>query len=197
MQLSNSRIQKILLITGNSGKEIEFRNLLGLEDISLSSCDLPIQEIQSLDILEVGKQKTITALSHQSECEGFDAVLTDDTALSLNCLNGLPGPLIKWFLKALTAQGIADLVAGKERTTTATCLLTLGLVGNQELIQFTGETKGTIVTPRGKQGFGWDSIFQPLNSKVTYGELDILEKNKISHRAKAIAELKKWLIAKR
>ena len=197
MERISSRIQKILLITGNAGKENEFRNLLGLENVSLSCCDLPIQEIQSLDINEIGKQKTIMALSYQHRCKGFDAVLTDDTALSLNCLKGLPGPLIKWFLNALTAQGISELVKDKEQTATATCLLTLGLVENQELIQFIGKTEGTIVTPKGKQGFGWDSIFQPHSSQVTYAELDILKKNKISHRAKAIAKLQKWLIAKR
>jgi len=197
MQLNNSRIQKILLITGNSGKENEFRNLLGLENISLSSCDLPIHEIQSLDINEIGRQKTITALSYQHECKGYDAVLTDDTALSLSCLKGLPGPLIKWFLKTLTAQGIAELVEGKEQSATATCLLTLGIVENQELIQFVGKTEGRIVSSKGKKGFGWDSIFQPLRSNITYGELDILEKNKISHRAKAISKLKDWLTAKK
>ena len=59
---------------------------------------------------------------------------------------------------------------------------------------YTGEVEGTIVPPRGDKNFGWDSIFQPLGSKKTFGEMTLKEKNQYSHRAEALKKLKHYLM---
>ena len=54
--------------------------------------------------------------------------------------------------------------------------------------------EGQVVWPmRGEQGHGYDPIFQPAGYDITFGEMDRWEKNKISHRAKAVEQLKQAL----
>jgi XTP/dITP diphosphohydrolase len=59
---------------------------------------------------------------------------------------------------------------------------------------FPGVMEGQVVWPmRGDQGHGYDPIFQPAGYDITFGEMDRWEKNKISHRAKAVEQLKQAL----
>ena len=58
---------------------------------------------------------------------------------------------------------------------------------------FDAEMSGTIVRPRGENGFGWDPIFQPLGSLKTLGEMSFEEKNVISMRITALKKLKDFL----
>ena len=60
-----------------------------------------------------------------------------------------------------------------------------------DVILFRGKTPGQIVSPRGPTTFGWDPCFQPDGFEQTYAEMDKEQKNKISHRGKALEELQK------
>lgn len=188
------KIKSLLLITGNPGKAREFQELLHIESIDFSFRSLPLQEIQSMDIEAIGAFKTRQVLEFQEEIEGYDAVLTDDTGLSCKGLNGFPGPLIKWFLDALGAEGIYEQVRDKEKAVDATCLLTLAMVKTGEIKQFHGVVPGTLVPARGNDGFGWDPIFLPNGADLTYAETPLEEKNKISHRALAVRQLREWIL---
>jgi XTP/dITP diphosphohydrolase len=62
---------------------------------------------------------------------------------------------------------------------------------------FVGEVRGFIATePRGTGGFGFDPVFVPLGSERTFAEMDVEEKNRYSHRAKAVRELVEHLLAR-
>jgi len=188
------KINSLLLITGNAGKLEEFKMLLNIPGFKMNYKSLDVPEIQSLDIGEIGHFKTNAVFECVQEINDYDAVITDDTSLSCMILNGLPGPLIKWFLKAIGREGILDLVKNKDNTTTATCLLTLGLLNNREILQFQGDVKGQLVSPQGNSGFGWDQIFLPDGFNKTYGEMDPDQKNAISHRAIAVQKFREWLL---
>ncbi|MBT6616293.1 MAG: non-canonical purine NTP pyrophosphatase, partial [Deltaproteobacteria bacterium] len=71
----------------------------------------------------------------------------------------------------------------------------LGIIKTQEIIQFEGAVTGKLVQAKGSYGFGWDPVFMPDGSVLTYGELGADEKNKISHRALALQKLRDWLIS--
>ena len=58
---------------------------------------------------------------------------------------------------------------------------------------FIGRCEGTIVEPRGENMFGWDPIFQPKGYQETFAEMDLEEKNKISHRGRALEQVKVFL----
>ena len=189
------KIKRIVVITGNAGKMEEIKTLIGLEAIEFGYQSLDLPEIQSLDIREIGQFKTKMALTHSRLIESYDAVLTDDTALSSDALHGLPGPLIKWFLDRLGQDGLVELIKGKEDGASVSCLISLGIIKTQEIIQFEGTVKGKLVQAKGSYGFGWDPVFMPDGSVLTYGELGADEKNKISHRALALQKLRDWLVS--
>ncbi|MDX2471151.1 MAG: non-canonical purine NTP pyrophosphatase [SAR324 cluster bacterium] len=189
------KINSLVLITGNEGKALEFQSLLNIPDLKFGWQKLPLTEIQSTQISEIGKAKTTVALFHPELKGEWDAVLTDDTGLYLKALGGLPGPLVKFFLEALGAEGIFNLTQQGGPEAKATCMLSLGLSKTKEIIQFEGDVQGQLTSPQGSSGFGWDSIFQPDGLKKTYAELSLAEKNQISHRTIATNALRDWIIS--
>jgi len=189
------KIKNILLITGNEGKANELKKLIDLKELVLDYKSLSLPEIQSLDIEEIGRYKTMAALEMSEYVNDYEAVLTDDTGFYCDALNGLPGPLVKWFLDRIGAKGIFELVKAKNTSTSVICLLSLGLISDGTVKQFKGQVFGNTVEEKGRHGFGWDGIFKPRGHENTYGEMAFEEKNKISHRALAIKNLRQWLIS--
>lgn len=72
----------------------------------------------------------------------------------------------------------------------AVCTFAYTAGEDQEVLLFQGRAKGTVVFPRGTREFGWDPIFQPDGFDKTFAELPKAEKNKISHRFRALDKLR-------
>jgi non-canonical purine NTP pyrophosphatase (RdgB/HAM1 family) len=174
-----------VLVTGNPGKLAETRRILGRE---IGSVDVELPEIQSLDLAEVLQAKANEAVGHTDS-----PFVVEETGLELAALNGFPGPLVKWMLQAIGAEGIARLaLAAGDPTVRARCRL-LFRHGERELTA-EGVTEGTLVLPgRGHRGFGWDPVFLPDGETRTYGELADEDKDRISHRGRAWSQLLKSL----
>lgn len=174
---------KLRFITGNSGKFNEAHSLLPeLEQLNI---DLP--EIQSLNASEIIEAK-LDAATQQID----GPIMVEDTSLYCNCINGLPGPMIKWFLESLGNDNLVDLIH-KYDDHTATVKTIIGLRINNQNHFFEGNLEGSIVEPRGKNGFGWCPIFEVKGMDKTYAELENVEKNKISQRAMAIKKMTEFL----
>lgn len=174
-------MKPFVLVSGNLGKIAEARLALG-SDLETVLADLA--EIQSLDYLEVVRAKGDEAWRQVGR-----PLIVEEAGLDLAALNGFPGPLVKWMLKAVGAEGLARTAAslGDVRAT-ARCFL-LYKDANQELIA-EGTTDGTLILPgRGTYGFGWDPVFLPENGTHTFAELTGHEKGAISHRGKAWREM--------
>ena len=181
---------KILkFITSNKNKLTEFKQIfkIRMPNIEIQSImDIEIPELQG-DPEKIAYQKIKFALKHEK-----GPIIIEDTSLCYNALGGLPGPYIKDFLRNLKPIGLVKLIEGfEDKSAYAQCIIGLGLNGTSRL--FVGQTKGTIVSPRGKEDFGWDPIFQPEGYIRTYAELDKNIKNTISHRSKAILSLIDYL----
>jgi non-canonical purine NTP pyrophosphatase (RdgB/HAM1 family) len=177
----------LYFITGNKNKLAEVRAILG-EEVGHLDIDLP--EIQEIDAHEIIKAKLQEAFRH---AEG--EFIVEDTSLYLDGLNGLPGPLIKWFLQALGTEGLADL-AERLGNAKATARTVIGYARNREDIRFfEGNVSGSIVKPRVPSAFGWDPIFLPDGYDKTYAEMEKEEKNRMSHRRLALDKLKEFLVA--
>ncbi|PQE11962.1 inosine triphosphate pyrophosphatase protein [Rutstroemia sp. NJR-2017a BVV2] len=98
----------------------------------------------------------------------------------------------KWFLDALGHKGLNDMLAGfEDKSAQAVCTFAYCEGPGHEPIIFQGRTDGKIVPARGPSNFGWDPIFE-YDGK-TYAEMEKVEKNKISHRFRALEKLKTWL----
>lgn len=167
-----------VLVTGNPGKVAETRRILGRE---IESIDVELPEIQSLDLAEILQAKAAEAARHT---DGRPFVV-EETGLELAALNDFPGPLVKWMLEAIGADGIARVaIATGDPRVRARCRMLLRADGHDLVAE--GVTEGTLVLPgRGGHGFGWDPVFLPDGETRTYGELDDDDKDRISHRGRA------------
>lgn len=174
----------IYFITGNKNKLEEAKAILG--DVEQLDIDLP--EIQDIDAKKIISAKLAEALEHKD-----GEIIVEDTSLYLDCLNGLPGPLIKWFLKTIGNQGLAGL-AEKFGNSKAEAKTMIGYAKSQkEIYFFEGSIKGKIIAPQGETNFGWDPIFQPDGFDKSFAEMGKEKKNNISMRRIALDKLKNFL----
>jgi non-canonical purine NTP pyrophosphatase (RdgB/HAM1 family) len=173
-------LSRALLVTGNAGKAREVARILDLE-IEHAALDLP--EIQALDVGVVLQDKAARAFRHFHR-----PIVVDETSLELAALGGFPGPLVKWLLQAVGAEGIARLTA-KLGTSQAVARCAVLYFDGQLTCAGEGTTSGQIVPPRGGSGFGWDPVFLPDDETLTYAELDDRRKDEIGHRGKALRAL--------
>jgi len=174
----------LYFITGNAGKFREVSAILP----HIQQLELKLDEIQSLDSRAVIEHKLAQAVAqHDGE------FIVEDSSIELACLNGLPGPFIKWFLEALGTEGIAKLVHNYDDHS-AIGRITIGYRGQAGDIQyFTGEHRGQIVPPRGSNGFGFDPIFMADGQTHTNAELTLEAKNAFSGRGIAARKLASYL----
>lgn len=86
------------------------------------------------------------------------------------------------------------LAAYADKSAYAQCVFGFCAGPGHPPITFDGRTAGQIVPARGPTDFGWDPVFQPDGYSETYAEMDKAEKNKISHRYRALAQLKEYLM---
>ncbi|KAJ5931276.1 Ham1-like protein [Penicillium verrucosum] len=179
-------LTKLNFITGNKNKLLEVRAILG-KVIEVENQEVDVPEIQGT-IEEIAKEKARRA------AEAIHGpALTEDTALEFHALKGLPGPYIKSFMENLGHEGLNKMLDGfEDRTAEAVCTFAFCRGPGEEPIIFQGRTEGAIVRPRGPGQFGWDAIFE-YDGKETYAEMDKEEKNKVSHRYKALVKLQQWL----
>lgn len=174
----------LFFITGNQSKYEEIRSLIP----DVEQVDLKLEEIQELDPKQVIAHKLQQALTQHP-----GPLMVEDTSLVVDGWHGLPGPLIKWFLQALTLPGLWQLAhqSGQTMATARTCLGYADAAG--QLSFFEGEVKGQLVEPRGERGFGWDALFQPAGFAKTFAEMTLVEKNQVSMRQIAARKLKTFL----
>jgi len=174
----------IYFITGNENKFQEVKTLLpGIKQLKLD-----LEEIQEVDPHKIIQAKIQQAFKHKKA-----PFIIEDTSLYLDCLNGLPGPLIKWFLEKLGTQGIYNL-AQKLGNNKAQAKTIIGYAkSKKEILFFEGIIEGEIVPPSGPTNFGWNPLFKPKGYNKTFQEMTLEEKNKISMRKLAVEKLKHYL----
>lgn len=177
------RLDDLVFVTSNPNKVREAEAVLG-RSLDHRALDLP--EIQSLDLGEVVRSKAAAAWKEIGR-----PVLVEDTGLELTGLGGFPGPLVRWLLTSVGPGGIGRIAhCFDDRRAVARCLL----CASDGTVEVLGEgvVEGSIAAqPRGRLGFGWDSVFVPDEpGGRTYGEMSDDEKNGISHRRRAFEALK-------
>jgi len=183
-----SKIKVINFVSGNKNKLRELNEIFSenFKDIIVKQLDIDLPELQGIpeDIVR-GKLKL--AIEKSKGLEG--PILVEDTSLCFNAYGGLPGPYIKYFLKAIKQEGLYKMAcAFEDHSAYAQSIFGLQKNENSEPHLFIGKTDGEIVSPRGQKNFGlsgWDPCFKPNCSSKTYAEMEEDEKNKISHRGKS------------
>lgn len=183
--------RKIVIASHNAGKVREITKLvepLGLGVTSAAELDLP-------EPLENGQTFSANAIIKATAARDMTNLLSlaDDSGLVVPALNGAPGVYsARWAgpKKDYDAaiERIVKELAGREPASHFVCALALAWPdGSCE--HFEGTIHGTLVfPPRGQNGFGYDSIFQPYGWLQTFGEMLPEEKHSISHRARAFEQ---------
>ncbi len=181
---------KILyFITGNKNKYREVKDCLK-DVIEVKQLDIDLPEIQEIDAKKIIEEKAKYAFKHLN-----GNFIVEDTSLYLKALNGLPGPLIKWFLLTVGIRGLYKMAETFQNyEAEARTIIGYG-VSPGKILFFEGRVKGKIVSPRGPETFGWDPIFMPTGYNRTFAEMGSVEKNKISMRRLAIERLREFLLS--
>ena len=185
----------ITFVTGNKKKLEEVKRLLldnndNALDFNLTNAKIDLPELQG-DPIDIAKTKCEAAAK---EING--AVITEDTSLCFTALKGLPGPYIKWFLDECGHDGLNKIIAAyDDKTAYAQTVVAFCAGPGKEVHVFDGRTMGKIVEPRGQLDFGWDPVFEPEEGRgKTYAEMSKDEKDSISHRSRAFAQFKSYLL---
>ena len=194
-------IDTLLIATHNQGKVKEFDDMLAGLGVTLkSAADYSLPEPDETEKTFVGN--ALLKARAAVKATGITA-LADDSGLAVDALGGAPGiysarwgetPQGRDFNKAM--QRVHDELGGVDGTQSASFVAVLALVypdGQEEI--FEGRVNGKIVWPmRGDLGHGYDPIFQPDGYDITFAEMQVAEKNAISHRARAVEKFKEYLI---
>jgi XTP/dITP diphosphohydrolase len=179
-------------VTTNEGKFREAAEIVNEFGIELEHVPLPYLEIQSEnleDIARVGAQQAFAMLKRPC--------FVEDSGLFVESLRGFPGPFSSYAFKTLGNEGILKLMEGVENRR-AEFKSTVGYCqSSTEVFVFAGKVIGRISTEmRGKGGFGYDPIFIPEGEERTFAELPLQEKNRLSHRGRALRSFFSWLVSR-
>jgi len=187
---------KLVFATNNPHKLQEIQQLLGnsFELLSLNDihCDEEIPENQ--ETIEGNATEKSFYIFHKY---GFNC-FADDTGLEIDALNGEPGVYSARYAGEekisenniqLVLQKLAKINNRKARFKTV-----ISLVIDGRETQFEGIVTGLILEEkRGTTGFGYDPIFKPDESQLSFAEMTMEEKGKISHRGRAVQKLVEYL----
>jgi len=189
---------KLLVATSNRGKLAEIRELLngtGLELLSLEDVALPPPDETGVTFHDNAAQKA-------TECAGQSGMWTlgDDSGLCVDALGGAPGVRSARYAatdeerRAKLLKALA-VVPDARRGAHFFCAVALSAPDARRIFRAEGRVEGRIAREaRGANGFGYDPLFLPVETPgKTLAELDSTEKNRLSHRGRALERLRPLL----
>mgnify|MGYP001459420394 CR=1 FL=1 len=200
--MQNKKIKKLLIGTNNKGKLKEIRGLLpkNIKTLSISRFKISSPKENGKTFL----QNSYIKSRYFSKKTNLICI-SDDSGLEIDLLDKRPGiRSARWggknsdFNKAI--KKVYRELSKKDKEwkkkkvkARFVCALSICYL-NKKIASAVGKVDGTIsITPRGKNGFGYDPIFILKNKKKTFGEMKFSEKYKIDHRFKAFKKIKRFL----
>jgi inosine triphosphate pyrophosphatase len=189
---SEQNLKQLRYVTRKESKVKELNAIIGktLEEkqVQLTNVSFEVDEVQG-ELLDIVIKK-----AKFSAGQANAPVLVEEVSLGFEALKGLPGPYIGEFSKKLQNEGLVKLLSAYDnKNATATSIFVYLKSPESEPKVFSAEVKGTIVEPRGVNGFGWDPIFVPEGKDKTYAEITADEKNSISQRRLALNKFEEYV----
>lgn len=199
MNLKLIKGMRLVAATHNPGKAREIEALLDGHYTIVTAGELNLPEPDETESTFVGN--AMLKARHAAQASG-EVALADDSGLSVAALDGAPGiysarwagPTKDFALAMKKVEQRLDEMASTDRRAWFTSALAVAWPDGPCVV-VEGRIDGELVfPPRGDRGFGYDPIFRPEGSELTFGEMDPVEKDALSHRARAFARLKAALI---
>ena len=196
------KIKKLLIGTNNKGKLKEIRDLLPKNIVTLSTADFKLKSPRENG--KSFKENSLIKSKYFSKKTNL-MCLADDSGLEIDILDKNPGIYsARWggrnsdFNKAIKRvyrelKKKDKYWRNKKIKARFVCALSISYL-SKKICCVIGKVEGIISDkPRGKNGFGYDPIFIPINKKKTFGEMKPIQKYKLDHRSKAFKKIKKFL----
>ncbi len=187
---------KLIFATGNPNKVKEVNQILNgaLEVVSMKDFGVTEDIPETSDTIEGNALQKARYLAKHYQVDCF----SEDTGLEVEVLGGAPGVHTARYggasRSAEANMGRLLKELGGEMNRVAQFKTVIALILDGKEYTFEGICKGSILrSQRGEGGFGYDPIFQPLGYDKSFAELPYSEKNKISHRGKAMEQLIEFL----
>ena len=187
---------KLVFATNNPHKLEEIQNMLGNEHeiISLQSIHCHEEIPEDHDTLEGNALQKARFIHEKFGINCF----ADDTGLEIEALHQAPGVYsARYAGPGCTPEDNMEKVLREMKNITnrkARFRTVIALILNGETYLFNGIVEGEILTSKqGNAGFGYDPIFKPINSPLSFAEMPLAQKNRISHRGQAIQKLVAFL----
>ncbi|MBC8147739.1 MAG: RdgB/HAM1 family non-canonical purine NTP pyrophosphatase [Bacteroidetes bacterium] len=189
--------------TNNKHKIEEIRNIIDNEKYGLKN------KVKILSLSDIGcfedipeTSDTFTGNASQKARYVFDNYgyncFADDSGLEIDALEGRPGVRSARYAgenstqESLISKVLSELQGIENRKANFKTVVSLIIDGKENF--FEGIVNGSIrKTPIGTNGFGYDPIFEADGYNITFAEMELMEKNKISHRARAVKKLIEYL----
>jgi XTP/dITP diphosphohydrolase len=174
--------------SSNINKYYEINDLVSVmkDSIKVTFKKMELKEIQSDSLLEVAENKVLQAFKI-----GQKEVFVEDAGLFIQALNDFPGVYSSYVNKTIGNVGIIDLLANKVNRN-ASFKSIIAFHDGSKIESFVGEIKGKISFESTNGGWGFDPIFVPDNTGLTFGQMDLKTKNKMSHRKIALDKFLNW-----
>lgn len=176
----------IIFSSSNPHKYQEAQKILETFGIKLGFYKCNLDELQSNSLKEIANNKSIQAFQ---KCK--KPTIVEDDGLFIESLGGFPGPYSSYVFKTIGNKGILNLLKKNRR---AKFVSVISYSDKKITKSFESHLDGIISKKISGKGWGYDPIFIPSNSKLTFAQLK--EKNKISHRYKALKKFSSWYLDK-
>ena len=201
------KADKIIFATGNAGKMKEIRMIMADLDIevqSMKEAEIQAEIVEDGETFEENAKIKAQAIAQELRARGEQAVvLADDSGLEIDYLNKEPGVYSARYMGEDTPYTVKNAnliqrlegVPDEERTARFVCVIA-AVFPDGRGFQTRATIEGRIgYEEKGQNGFGYDPIFYLPEYGMYSAELAPEEKNRISHRGKALEEMKKILLA--
>ncbi|MCG3225975.1 MAG: RdgB/HAM1 family non-canonical purine NTP pyrophosphatase [Candidatus Heimdallarchaeota archaeon] len=179
---------ELFFVTHNEVKYKEAKQI-GLEyNLKIDWINLEYEENQEDDIEKIALFSCNNLIKTNPEIKAKNFFL-EDAGLFIEAFNGFPGPYSSYVFQKIGNKGILTLMKNRENRK-ARFKSVAALYYEGEISLHYGVTEGEIIyKEKGEEGFGFDPIFQPISSHLTFAEMSLKTKNLYSHRQKSLREL--------
>ena len=176
----------LFFVSSNNHKYQEAKIILDSLGINLGFLKSNLEEIQSNSLDTIAIAKARDAFSKFKK-----PLIIEDDGLFIDSIDGFPGPYSSYVFKTIGNKGILNLLKTNRK---AKFVSIITYCDKMNLQSFEGKLNGKISKIQKGAGWGYDPIFIPNNSKKTFAEIN--NKNKLSHRYKALKKFSNWYLHK-
>jgi XTP/dITP diphosphohydrolase len=180
-------MENITFASTNQNKFLEVQSILSTRNISVDFSQIHLVEIQSDSLEEIAREKAKTAFAKVGR-----QVIVEDDGLFIDSLGGFPGQCSSFVFRTIGNDGILKLLAGSAKRSAYFRSL-IAFYNGITLSISDGRVDGRISDRVTEGGWGYDPIFVPDGTDLTFAELK-KNKNEYSHRKRALEKFAQWYL---